>query len=308
LQGSLGTTKPESVVFYLGLVFGIDLYQGTVWQYSANGIESIGRYNMHRFFKNYCKSYLASSTNNINNINGFSHIRGTINPFTKTFILTLPALIYENYANVLPSYTSVPSYTTSIIDRFDVSDSLGKSMSFMFEENIWRHNVEALSEWSDSINNQLYVFKNGNIYKAYADTTNYNNFFGTNYPLRICGIANVNSSLLKNLANIAIESNAAPNFSVAQANYPNLQITDLTASDYTNQEGMFYATWLCDRLSPNVSGTADEKLYTGDPLTDVAIFWMLEFAQYSSLFYCNFVDIGWETARGQQDIAKPINK
>jgi hypothetical protein len=141
-----------------------------------------------------------------------------------------------------------------------------------------------------------------------SDSVNWNTVFDVEYPVRVCGTANINSSLLKDLANIAVESNAAPDYSVAMANYPNLQITDLEASNYTDDQGVFYSEWLMDRLSPNVSGAADQKLYTGDQLTDMAIFWMCEWQAYSELFFLNNVDLGWETSRGQTAIANPINK
>jgi hypothetical protein len=308
LQGSFGSISPESVFEYLGLVFFNDLYNGAWVQYSNNGLEPVSRYKQSRFFKNYSKNYLVASMNNIDNINGFHHIRGCVDPFTKEALVTLPALIYENYATTLPSYTSVPSYATSIINRFDISDSLGKTMSFQFEENKWGNNYEWLSEWSDFLQNQLYLFKNGNLYINASDATNPNTVFGVRYPVRICIAANINPSLLKDLATITVEANAVPDFSVAMSNYPNVQISDLTATDYDNLQGIFYASWFRDRLSPNVSGTPDEKLYTGDELTDVALFVMLEFKQYSNLFYCNFVNIGWQASRGQKQIANPINK
>ncbi len=89
--------------------------------------------------------------------------------------------------------------------------------------------------------------------------------------------------------------------------YPNTQITDLTAGDYTDEEGLFYADFFKDRLSPNATGTPDERLYTGDDLTSIAIMIMLEFQQYENLFYCNFVDIGYSISRGQKQILNPIN-
>lgn len=316
LQGSYGTINAESAFEYLGLVFFVDLYNGVFVQYSNNGLEPVSRYKMSRFFKKYSKDYLDASMNNLDNINGFHHLRGCVDPFTKEALITLPALIYNNYASILPSYTSVPSYATSIISRFDVYDQLGKVMSFQFEENKWGNDYEALPEWSEFLQNQLYTFKNGNLYINNSDTINWNRWYGVNYPVRICVTANVNPSLLKDLADIAIESSAVPNFSVAMANYPDVQITDLASTDtdangnpvWSNQQGNFYASWFRDRLSPNSVGTADEKLYLGDELTDIAIFVMCEWQQYSELFFCDYINIGWQPSKGQQQIANPINK
>lgn len=308
LKGSVGTINPESVISYLGLVFWYDTLNGYFVQYSVNGLEPISRYGMGRFFKNYALDYNDASTGNLDNINGFHHIPTFIDPFHRELGVTLPGLIYENYAATLPSYSSVPSYATSIINRFDIYDQLAKSMSFQFEENKWGQNYNYGAEWYDYIENIMFGWKDGYLYTHNTNTTNWNTFYGTEYPVRLCFTCNTNQSLLKLLNDISIEGNAYPEFTVGYADYPNIQITDLQGSDYVNQEGNFYSTFFKDRLSPNSSGTADEKLYTGDDVTDIAIKIMLEFPAYSNLIYINFVNIGFSASRGQKLIANPVNK
>lgn len=307
LKGSFGTISKESVFEYLGLVFWIDVLNGIVAQYSVAGLEPVSRYNQNRFFQNYCIGYMAASTGNLDNINGFHHIPACIDPFHKEALFTLPALIYENYANTLPSFSSVPSYATSIIDRFDIYDQLGKTMSYKYLENNWGSNYEFMPEWMEYFQNTLFGFKDGVLYVHDDDTTNWNRFYGTDYPMRICFAANANASLLKDLNGISIEGNTAPDFTVAMANYPNQQITDLSASKYRDQQGIFYSYFLRDRLSGSVSGTAEQKLFTGNSLTDIAPFIMIEIAAYDSLAYINFVNISFSAARGQKQIINPIN-
>ena len=302
LKGSFGTVNPETVFEYLGLVFWLDALNGVVVQYSQSGLEPVSRYGQNRFFQRYCKNYLQASTGNLDNINGFHHIPSCIDPFHKEILFTLPALIYENYANTLPSYSSVPDYASSIIDRFDIYDELGKTMAYCFLENKWGSNFEYGSEWMEYFQDTMVGFKDGYLYIHNDDTTNWNTFYGTQRPKRICVAANANPSALKNLYNIAIEGNEIPEFTVAMTTYPNEQITDLSDDDYTNQEGTAYAYFFNDRLSPNATGTADERLYTGDVLKDFAIFVMVEFPNYESLGYTNFIDIGYDIARGQKQI------
>lgn len=307
LKGAFGTINPESVVTYLGLVMWIDALNGVVVQYSANGLEPVSRYGNTRFWKRYLTAYMAASKSNLDAINGFHHLPTCIDPYYKEFYFTLPALIYENYADTLPSYSSVPSYATSIINRFDVFDQLGKTMAFSYQENKWG-SWQFMGEHYDYLQNTMFGFKNGVPYIHNSDTNNWNKFYGTNYPVRVCAVANMNPSLLKDLANISVESSVAPDFSVAMTETPNEQITDLAAINFTDQQGFYYALWLMDRLSPNAAGTADEKLYAGDPLTDVAIMFMCEWQAYTELFWCNFVNIGYEVSRGQKQIASPNNK
>jgi hypothetical protein len=311
LKGSLGTTRPESVTEYLGLVFGIDLNKGAYWQYSPAGLEPVSRYKQSRFFKNYCDGYLVSNANNLDNINGFHHIRSAINPFHKECQVILPALIYENYADILPSYTSVPSYASSVINRFDIFDSLGKTMCFDWEENKWGNNFQWLAEWQDYLQNAAYGFKNGNLYVFDSNTTNWNTVFGVQYPMRICTTGNINPSNIKDLYNIAIEGDGTiPDYVVALTAVPNQQITDLAGTDdqWANNESVCDATFLTDRLSPNSSGTPDQKLFTGDLLKDFSIFIMCEWnSVYNRMLYVNFINIGYEQSRGQSNITKVIN-
>lgn len=302
LKGSRGTINPESVFEYLGLVSWIDILNGDVVQYSNNGLDIISMNGMERFFRNYSLNYMAASTNNLNNINGFHHIPSCVDPFHKEFLFTLPALIYENYAATLPSYTSVPTYATSIISRFDVYDELGKTMAYNFLENKWGSNYEFMPEWMEYYQNTLIGFKNGVVYIHNENTDTWNTFYGVEYPVRICLAANNGSSALKQLNNIAVEGNAEPEFTVGYADYPNVQVTDLAGENYSGKEGQLYATFFRDRLSPNVVGTVNDKLYKGDSITDIALKVMLEFPQYEDLIYINFVDIGFELSKGQKQI------
>jgi len=308
LRGSYGTINPESVVEYLGVVFFIDILNGVFVQYSKAGLEPVSRYKQSRFFKRYCKDYLDASPGNLDNINGFHHIPTGIDAYHKEAMCTLPGLIYQNYATTLPSYSSVPSYATSIINRFDIYDQLGKTMCFSFEENKWGSNFEYLAEMYCYLQNTNFAFKNGIPYTMNTNTTNWNTFFGVQYPMRLCFPGNLNPSALKVLNNIAIESNVIPDYTVALTNLPNVQITDLTASDYTDQESVMCADFFMDRIDPNAVGTADEKLYTGNSLTDFSIFVMCEFQQYNSLAWVQFVNIGYSLSRGQKNILNTINQ
>ncbi len=147
------------------------------------------------------------------------------------------------------------------------------------------------------------------MYKHNADTTNWNRFYGVDQPLRICFTGNLNPSSLKDLFNISVEGNTIPNYVVAMANYPNEQITDLASTDdaWENQEGVFYAPFYNDRLSPNVVGTAITKMFFGDKLKDFSIFVMGEWQAYNELTYINFINIGYSQSKGQQNITKIIN-
>ena len=302
LKGMLGTTQPETVVEYLGVIFWYDLNNGQIAQYSSNGIFPISSFKMERLFKNYAKGYLATSTATLDSINGFHHIPSYVDPFHKEFGISLPGLITENSAELLPSYVTTPSYASSVVNRFDISDNLAKTVVFHLQENQWKSDYQFMAEQYEYFENRMFGFKNGALYEFNTNTSTWNTWFGTQYPVRICWVVNQPLSGLKDMAEIVIEGSQAPNYTALYTTLPNTQITDLTSADYTSQEGIFYGRFLRDRLSPNASGTADQKLYTGDVILSQIPQVMAEFQSYDSLIYVNFVDIGFNLSRGQNFI------
>lgn len=312
LKGSLGTQNPESVVTWNGLVFWIDVNQGYFCQYSSGGLEVVSRYGMSRFFKSYCQDYLSANKNNLDNINGTHFLLTGIDPFHKEVLFGAVGLIYDNYGDVLPSYVSVPSYTTSILNRFNIYDQLAKTMSFSFEKNQWGSNYEYIAEQFENIENRMFSFKAGVLYEHEASSNNWNQFYGNFKPARICIVANLNPSLLKVLNGIVVESSITPTWIVAMSDYPNTQITDLTNNgDLANQEGNFYGAFYFDRLSPNsVESNPEGRLYAagGDPITGIAVQIMLEFQNSADqLIWVTFVDLTWMESRGQKQIGNPAN-
>lgn len=298
-----GTTHPETVISYLGLIYWADLANGMICQYSANGIDDQSRYKMTRFFKNYFSEYQRASANNLDNINGFHHLPTAIDPFSKEFLITCPGLIYENYASTLPSYSSVPDYATSILYRFDVYDKLAKTMALQIESNAWGSNYEYAGEFYDYLSGDMYGFKNGILYKFNSDSA-YNKFFGTYKPIRLCVVLNEVESGEIDLANIAIEGSDAPTFTVAYSSNPDVQITDLTDESFQKEGTAFFATFFGDRLSPNIQGDAAFKMNFGDVITGYPIYLMLEWDINYKLVYVDAVNIGFNLSKGLRNLIK----
>jgi hypothetical protein len=302
LKGMFGTTSPESVVEYLGNVFWYDLNNGAIVQYASNGLSSIGSFGNDRLFKNYAKGYLATSSATLDTLNGFHHLPTFIDPFHREFNATLIGLIAEGSASVLPSYDTIPSYASSIINRFDINDNLAKTLAFNIIENKWVSDFQFIAEQYDYFENRLFAFKNGTLYEMNTNSSSWNTWFGTQYPLRMCWVVNKPVSSVKDLYEMSLEGSNAPNFTVIYNTNPNTQITDLTIDDFTNREGVFYASLFRDRLSPNTTGDVNDKLLKGDIMVSQVPLVMTEFQQYSSLIYINFVNTGFNVSRGQNSI------
>jgi hypothetical protein len=178
-------------------------------------------------------------------------------------------------------------------------------MSFDIIGNKWRQNYEYMPEWMDYLQTGLYSYKNDcTLYLHNSNVNAYNTWYGIEYPIRLCMSWNVKEapSAIKDVYDTALESNAAPDFTVLYGTYPWVQLTDLTSSDYDNPEGVFYAMFFRDRLSPNASGTADQKLYSGDIIKENCPKLMVEFQQYNQLFYITFVNLGFQISKGTQSL------
>lgn len=324
LKNGFGTINPESVVEYLGTVWGISVLSGVVWQYSNNGVTAISDFKMKRFFDRYSKRYIQQGQSVIEALCGFSYISGAVDVTKREYILTLPQVetnvvisgIPVGFAQPLPSYSSLPPYASSIQNRFDIYDGQGKTIAYKYEENKWRGVYEWLPDCMAELGNKLLGFKNGVSYLFNENTSVYNTIFGVQYPQRICFVVNSNPSAIKDIRVVGIEGNTIPNFSVFYSEYPNIQISDLANTDtdiqgnllWQNKEGVQYASVLRDRLSPNVSGTADEKLRTGDLILSAYTFVMLEWREYSNKLIINFVNISYEVSRGHNLILPETKK
>jgi len=305
LKGMFGTNHPETVIEYLGYVFWYDLNNGAIVQYSSNGLFPISSYKMASFFHRYAKDYQATSSATLDTLNGFHHIPTSIDPFTKRFQITLPSLIDPSTATVLPSYGGVaPSYASSIINRFNPYTKLGQTVCFDILENRWKEIMEYTGEFYDYFQNTMFGFKNGTIYTHNTNSSTWNTFYGVQYPMRYCFTANPPISSVKDVTGLTVEGIDIPNYSVLYSEYPYIQITDMTAKDYRNQEGIQYSNWYRDRLSPNVNGTTIQKMYYGSIIKSKTPLFMIEFQQYTRLSYFTMTDTNFAESTGQKQILK----
>lgn len=72
----------------------------------------------------------------------------------------------------------------------------------------WTSYHSYLPEWMVSMNNHLYTFKNGNLYKHNSNVTR-NSYYGVLYPSKITTIFNADPSQTKSFKTIALNSTTA---------------------------------------------------------------------------------------------------
>lgn len=313
LKYNFGTIHPESICEKNGTVFGWDAINGVVWQYDANGLVPVSYFNMRSFWDRVGKRTIEQGTAVLEAYCGFYTFIGCIDPSTGEYLITIPQLeantvssgIPVGFAPELPSYDSLPDYASSIQNRFEIYDGQAKTMIYKYENNKWYGAYQFLPDWMEYVGNKLFSFKEGELYLHNENSASFNNFYGTQYPQRICFVSNsAMPSIIKDLFGTAVEGNNAPSYAVIYTDYPNEQITDLAEDDFENKEGIQYAVWMRDRLSPNVTGSAVKKMYEGDYMKTATPLVMLEFSVYNSQLIINFVNISYEISEGHNSILK----
>lgn len=117
---------------------------------------------------------------------------------------------------------------------------------------------------------------------------------------------NTAPSAVKDIYNISVEGSHNPNFTLLYANYPFIQITDLAGADvdvdgvevWKFDEGVWKASFMKDRLSPNVANNdVFVKMLEGDFIKTAAPFIMVEFPVYTEKLFINFINVGFGISR-----------
>lgn len=317
LRGNFGTMHPESVIDYLGEVYWFDIQHGSWIQYSANGA-TIVNWKLNSYFKKFSTRYLEQGLK--------LRIISCIDPVRRQLMVCMPATESTSFPYTLPSYGGVvPSYASTIQSQFKIYDGQAKTIFMGIDDNAWRYSLGILPAWVEYAENKMYGFTSGNLHQ-FEGGSDFNTFLGLQLPVRLAIVAsqNPNSSrysynpsianaiasqypnVLKDLYNISIEGNSIPDYVVAYVDYPNEQITDLTATDmqvdgtssWQNIDGVMYASFLRDRLSPNVVGTPEQKMYAGDQLRSVTPKIMTEFRVYNRQLAIDAISIGYEIVTG----------
>jgi len=77
----------------------------------------------------------------------------------------------------------------------------------------------------------------------------------------------------------------------------------MVSSDFTNREDMLYCEIYRDRVSPNATGTADEKMYSGDKMrgqyANMSLIW-----SNPSNFEARFVNVNIKDSIGHNKLSQ----
>lgn len=182
----------------------------------------------------------------------------------------------------------LPSY-------YDTYDSQGGVWAYQPSIDKWTTKYSFRPEWLCLVGNRLVSFKAG--YPYIHNSTTYNTFYGQAYDSAIGFIHNDAGNVTKKYNSLSIEGDT-PSIVHARTEVPDVQSSDLRSSEFTIKEGVKYAPIYRDRLSPNVTGTYDQKLFTGDIVRGENAKFQVVFSTPTTLKNLKFVNIDFDPSSG----------
>lgn len=183
---------------------------------------------------------------------------------------------------------------TEVQRSFYDMDNQGFTLAYQPALDKWTSAYSFIPESMSLVGNRLLTFKT---YPYIHSSGSYNTFYGNTYDSAIAFVHNEAGNDIKLYKNVSIEGDT-PDLFHMRSESPNLQSSDLRGSEFEIKEGVNYMAILRDRLSPNVSGTPDQKLYKGDPMRcDVGKFQVV-FFNASTKKRLKFANIGFVPSRG----------
>jgi hypothetical protein len=258
LKGGIGTSNPESIVRDDGQVFGYSKLRSCFWRYDVNGLDKISDTGLMRVANLFSKKYNSLSIPEIEALGSSPFIFGGVDPYHNEILWTIPTTETTPPKGYLEDYAS-----PQIAYPYDVYDGIGKTLVYKSDAKRWSFPHEYQSEGFIDIGTILFSAKSGKLYQ-HNDVGGYNSFYGNSTKSGVGFLINEQLDV-KELLNLSIQGSLAPSWTHIRTESPNIQSSDLVA-EWVNDEGVFYVSVMMDRLSPNVSGTYEEKLFTGDEM------------------------------------------
>lgn len=300
LKGGFGCSNHESVVAFHGQVAWYSKKMASFVVYSNNGVYPISENGMKRVANLFTQDYSGLSVSEIEALGSRPFIFGGVDPFHDEIYFSIPSTLSTPPKGYLPDYVSpdIP-----IVYPYDIYDGTAKVLVYQLKKDRWAapHNYQ--TEGFIDIRNFLFSSKNGSLYKHNTDdgTANtYSKWYGANVIPSIGFILNEDASDIKEYLTLSVEGNFTPTFVQLRCELPNVQDSDAQSqSEFTIREGVAYLPIKRDRLSPNVTGTYDQKLYTGDKMRGQYMKVFVEF-ETNALIQIRFFNVGYSSSLGQK--------
>lgn len=214
---------------------------------------------------------------------------------------TIQGAYSENTASSITNtgYSATVTGIMSFPYPYDVYDGRAKVLVYKMSLDKWGAPHPYQTEGFITIRNSIYSAKEGKLYKHNVDdgTANtYNQWYGTAVKSCFGFLINEQANIIKDFLTLSVEGNLQPTFLHSRTLLPNIQSTDLVA-EWKTRQGIFYCALRRDRLSPNSTGTFDEKLLKGDKMVGQWLYVWVEF-DTQTLLQVRYFNAGFEIALG----------
>lgn len=297
LKGSYGTSNPESVVEFKGNVFWLDVANGKYIQYSVNGLFPISDYKMTRFWKLFSDLYMSMSAAAIEALGGRPFVYSTVDSHHFELLISIPKLSNNPPKGYLLDYPST-------IFPFDILDAQGKTIVYKLGKGDQIPHYQGSFSFNPEgfvvLDNDLYAFKNGQLY-LHNQSSNTNQFYGIQYQSKIMFVSNQIPNIPKVYNSLAVEANMAPTLTYMYSDYPYVQCSDLMDYQYSQKEGVWYATIMRNKIVPNASGFTTDGLINGEKMRSTALLIELSFSpQQDEFLELKYVTINFDVSRGHR--------
>jgi hypothetical protein len=145
------------------------------------------------------------------------------------------------------------------------------------------------------VGNRLISFYNG---IPYVHNGPINNFYGRVYDSAVAIVHSEGGNSIKVYKYLSVEGDT-PDYVHIRTEIPYVQSTDILKDEFVIREGVNYAAIKRDRLSPNVTGTYDSKMFTGDQMRGEVAKIMIVYKAPTTKKSIKFIDIDFDLSIGQ---------
>lgn len=302
LKGSFGTVNPESVTEYRGNVYWFDANNGRWIQYSSNGLFPISNYKMQRFWKLWSAQYLSLTAAQIETLGSRPFVYSTVDPAHDELLISIPKLSATPPKGYLPTFSLNIDAQIMVIYPFDILDFDKKTMVYDLKADRWIGSYSFTPEGFATLQNQLYSFKDGQLY-LHNQFSNQCNFYGVQYNPKIMFVSNMLPSIPKSYNAVAVEANKQPYYFYVYNDYPYQQIGDISDYQFTGLEGIWNALFTRNIIQPTATGQVVTGRLTGERLRSVAMWMMAEFqVSGSTPLELKFINITFSPSLGATNV------
>lgn len=243
LLGSHGTLNPESISKYRGNVYWWDVINGSWVRYGRDGLTAISDYKKRNWFKELSSLLLPQYLTD-----EIPVVISEFDPFNMELVT------FINHSLLPATFRGYADY---------------KGDTFSEEDTRWKNNHSYNPERFAKMNNQLYGFKDGDIYQHEA-TDNYSTFYGVKYDVKVEPVFNDFPEDIKRWMTIILGSTDKWSVERVLSEYRGnkaLIESSITLDQFETREDKHWASFRGNINTPNRINAIIE----GDPLRSKAI-------------------------------------